>query len=102
MAMKILQLDLVISDAIVLKISHEEIETINGAMPTSLACSWMLLFSLTCLGIIIYKGNDMIMLMGMYSPLLIVFGVIFCWNQAMQSVTKPESNQNEASKRRKA
>merc|ERR1712072_856966 len=101
MAMKIVQLDLVISDAIVLMMGHEEIETIDGVMSTNLTCSWMLLFSYTCLGIIIRKGNDMIMLMGMYSPLLIVFGVIFCWNQAMQSVKKPESKQNECSKRRK-
>jgi len=80
LAIKVIQLSIIVGHSIVLYCNYELISKIEGSVMTKELCIWLLFYSISCLGIITCKGNNALRLIGIYIPLIIVLVVIYSWD----------------------
>jgi len=80
LAIKVVQLSIVVAHAVILYCNQDQFASAEKSAISEQFCEWLLFFSFSCLGIITCKGNDQLRLIGVYSPLIIVFTMIYSWD----------------------
>jgi len=80
LAIRMIQLSIVVAHAIILYIDQDQFANAEGKGISEEFCKWLLFYSFTCLGIVTCKGNHQLRLIGIYSPLIIAFTVVYSWD----------------------
>jgi len=97
LAIKMIQFSIVVAHAIILYCNQDQFANAEESVISEEFCKWLLFYSFSCLGIMTCKGNEQLRLIGIYSPLIIVFTMIYSWDHitriGMQFRRKKAKNQ---------
>jgi len=80
LAIKMTQCSIAIAHAVILYCNQDQFANVKENAISEEFCKWLLFYSFSCLGIITCKGNDQLRLIGIYSPLMIAFTIIYSWD----------------------
>jgi len=97
LAIKMIQCSIVVAHAVILYCNQDQFASAEESVISEEFCKWLLFYSFSCLGIMTCKGNEQLRLIGIYSPLIIVFTMIYSWDHitriGMQFRRKKAKNQ---------
>jgi len=80
LAIKMTQFSIAVAHAVILYCNQDQFANVKENAISEEFYKWLLFYSFSCLGIVTCKGNDQLRLIGIYSPLMIAFTIIYCWD----------------------